>query len=309
MDLTQMKEYFPSSYRWGNVQVGSAHGEIPTIPIGSIFYMGHKLVKDPATGDFDEIAVGELIEKCDNTAKMLGIRYILDVIGNTPEALVKYVTFLKKVTDAPLLVNASLADVRIDAMKLLADKGFTDLGYNSIGGFSTDEEIEALSELPVEAAVIQAYAKGKKRDAALSTLVGDRRCSSLLEKAYRAGISKVMVDIPTLDMSSIGSVPHSARIIRETIDLPCGTASSNATYASPILRDRSRMSLQQFRCVDASVNSYLASQGCAFTLMGPLSGYEWVFPAMAFANAYHVYGLRPDGVNPATENHPLYQVI
>ena len=309
MELNQMKDFFQSEFTWGNIRVGGSHGEIPSVPIGSIFYMGHKLVKDPEAGDFDECEVARLIEKCDRLAETLGIHYMLDVIGNTPQALVKYIGFLKKITDAPLLINASMADVRITALAELAQKGYTDLGYNSIGGFSTDEEIKVLSELPVEAAIIQAYAKGKKRDAAVGALLGDKRCSSLLEKACHAGISKVLVDVPTLDISSIGTVPHSIQAIREIISIPCGTASSNATYSSPLLRDRSKMTVHQFRAVDASVNGYLAAQGCSFTLMGPLAGAEWVFPAMAFANAYHLYGLRPDGILPVTQEHPLFRVI
>ena len=310
MDLELLKQYFHSEFTFGGVQVGGSCGEIPTVPIGSIFYMGHKIVRDPATGDFDELAAARLVEQCDALSDKLGIRYMLDVIGNTPQALVKYVSFLKKVTRAPLLVNASLPEVRLQALQEITDRGLADgVGYNSIGGFSTEAEIEALAKLPVDTSIVQAYAKGKKPDAPLMALLGDRRNESLLEKAYRAGIPNVLVDIPTLDIASIGMVPRAAAAIKSTIDLPCGTASSNATYGSGWLRNRENISKEQFHAVDASVNAYLATQKCSFVLMGPLAGFSWVFPAVAFANAYHVYGLRIDGVHPKTERHPMFEVI
>ena len=310
MELDLLKQYFHSEFTFGGVRVGGSCGEIPTVPIGSIFYMGHRIVRDAERGEFDELAAARLVEQCDTLARQLGIRYMLDVIGNTAEALVNYVGFLKKVTNAPLLVNASLPEVRLRALIELTDRGLSDgVGYNSIGGFSTEEEVAALAALPVDTAVVQAYAKGKKPDAALSVLLGDRRSASLLEKAYQAGIPNVLIDIPTLDLASIGTVPLAAAAIKSVIDLPCGTASSNATYGSAWLRDRQKLTREQFQAVDASVNAYLATRQCSFLFMGPLSGYAWVFPAVAFANAYHVYGMRINGIRPKTERHPMFEVM
>ena len=80
----------------GNVRIGGDYGEIPTVLIGSIFYMNHRIVKDPQTGSFDEEKAGALIKTCNALSEQLGVKYMLDVIGNTPEALIRYITFFKR---------------------------------------------------------------------------------------------------------------------------------------------------------------------------------------------------------------------
>ncbi len=46
--------FFAKTFEVGNVRVGGSHSQIPTVLIGSIFYMRHKIVKDEMSGDFDE---------------------------------------------------------------------------------------------------------------------------------------------------------------------------------------------------------------------------------------------------------------
>lgn len=309
----EIKESFESIFDVGNVKVGGDYGEIPTVLIGSIFYMRHKIVKNAETGIFDEIAAADLIHSCESLAQKLGIKFMLDVVGNTSEALVNYIKFIKKVTDAPPLLNATLPETRIQALETLADLGLLEnVVYNSINGFSTEEELESLSKLPIDTSIIQAYNPGSKKiDGPLKVLLGNpkRDIEGLLNKAKRCGIKKVMVDIPTLDMSSIGMVAQSGKQIKETLGIPVGTAPSNATYASQWLRNKENLSTEQFRAVDATVNSYLAGRGCNFLFYGPIEGYKWVFPACAAVNAVDVYGMRSMGIKPATEDHPFFKIL
>ena len=302
---------FERDFTIGDVRLGGRCGEIPTVLIGSIFYMKHKIVKDAQTGSFDEEKARELVEGCNELSARLGVRFMLDVIGNTSEALLNYITFLKGVTDAPILLNATLPEVRIEALRELHKRGMLEnIVYNSINGFSTPEELEALAELPICASVVQAYNPGsKKPDGPYRTLLGKNGKEGFLEKAKRAGMTKLLIDIPTLDLSNIGTIPYAAAVIQEELGLPVGTAPSNATYASGWLRDREHISREQFRAVDASVNSYLAANGCNFLFIGPLDGCRWVMPAVAAVNAFHVYGKRSAGIRPLTEDHPMYKVL
>ena len=307
------KDYdcFEKKFTIGNVSVGGNFGEIPTVLIGSIFYMHHRLVKDAEEGIFDEEKVTSIVKNCEELSEKLGNRFMLDVIGNTPKALVRYITFLRSITKAPLLVNAPLPEVRIQALQELNRMGQLDgIIYNSINAFSTEEELQALAKLPIDATIIQAYNTGsKKPDGPLKTLTGTSKKEGFLEKAKRAGMTKVMVDIPTLDMSSIGMIPHAGVCIKEELGLPVGTAPSNATYASPWFRNKENISTEQFRAVDATVSSYLAAMGCNFLFIGPVEGYRWILPATAAVNAFHVYGMRSQGVKPETEDHPMFRVL
>ncbi|MFZ5646052.1 MAG: hypothetical protein ACOY30_00330 [Bacillota bacterium] len=311
MALPEEQAYFYDVFEIGNVKVGGNNSQIPTVLIGSIFYMRHKIVKNDETGEFDEPAAARLIKNCQDWADKLGIGFMLDVVGSTSRALVNYIRFIKKVTGAPVLINSTLPETRIAAVKDLAEAGMLDnIIYNSINPFSTEEEIDALAGLPVEAAVVQAYnPRSKKPDGPLKVLLGDDEKVGLLGIARKCGIEKIMVDIPILDMSSVGLVAHSAKIIKEKLGVPVGTAPANATYTSSWLKDRTNISVEQFRVIDATVNAYLVANSCNFLFFGPVEGATWVFPACAMVDAVNVYGARHLGVNPATESHPIYVVL
>lgn len=311
MNTQEKYNCFEKVFTIGKVPVGGKYGEIPTVLIASIFYMNHKIVTDPEEGTFDECRADALIRECTVLSEKMGNKFMLDVIGDTSKALVKYITFLKKITDAPILLNATLPEVRIEALKILADRNCLDgIIYNSINGFSTQEELEELSQLPIDASVVQAYNPGsKKPEGPYKILIGNERKSGFLEKASQAGMKKLLIDIPTLDLSNIGTIPLSGKIIKDELGLPVGTAPSNATYASQWLRNRENISLQQFHGVDASVNAYLAANGCNFLFIGPIEGCKWVMPATAAVNAFHLYGMRSQGIKPATEDHPIFKIL
>jgi len=303
--------FFQEVFQVGNVKVGGSNSRIPTVLIGSIFYMRHKIVRDDEAGYFDEAAAARLIENCQYWADKLGIGLMLDVVGSTSQALVNYVRFIKKVSSVPVLVNSTLPETRVEAVKELAEAGLLDnVVYNSLNIYCTEEEIAALVDLPIEAAVVQAYnPKTKKPDGPFKALVGDEEGGGILGVARRCGIKKAMVDIPALDMSSLGLIPHAAKIIKERLKVPVGTAPANATYTSPWLRDRTVITPEQFRVLDATVNAYLVANGCNFLFFGPVEGASWIFPACAMADAMNVYGARHLGISPDADSHPMYVVL
>ncbi|MFX1265011.1 MAG: tetrahydromethanopterin S-methyltransferase subunit H, partial [Promethearchaeota archaeon] len=48
-------------YNVGGVKVGGNLGENPTVLVGTIFYGGHKIVKDAAKGEIDKKTAEDLI--------------------------------------------------------------------------------------------------------------------------------------------------------------------------------------------------------------------------------------------------------
>ncbi len=302
---------FLSSFEIGKVKVGCHNSQLPTVLIGSIFYMRHKIVKDDQEGKFDEIAAAKLIEKASNLANSLRLSLMLDVIGATSKALIRYIKFVKKVSDVPILINSTSPETRVEAVKELAEDGLLDdIVYNSINHFSTEEEIQALASLPIEAAVVQAYnLRSKSPNSPLKALIGDKDRPGLLDAARRCNIVKIMVDIPTLDMASIGALPYSAKIITEKLQLPVGTAPANATYASAWLKDRSRSIHEDFRVIDATASAYLVANRFDFLFFGPIEGGEWILPACALVDALNAYGDRYLGQAPAVDRHPMHVVL
>lgn len=310
--MKEMKQdIFRKAFRIGNIEIGGQKSEIPTVLIGSIFYMRHKIVKDDGEGLFDETAAERLINHCQELSERYGVGFMLDVIGSTPKALVKYVTFIKSRAAVPVLVNSTSPEVRLAALRELAERDLLDgIVYNSINGFGTDGEMDVLAGIPVEAAVVQAYSlKSKKPEGPLKALLGTESRAGLLEKVLRSGIRKIMVDIPILDLPSVGMVGYSARLVKERLGVPVGTAPANAVFTSEWMRDRNRVSPEQFRMLNAAVTSYLVANECNFLFFGPLEGADWVFPACALADAMNVYGARHLGISPQTGLHPMYKVF
>lgn len=302
---------FEKTFTIGNVSVGGDFGEIPTVLIGSIFYMRHKIVKDAEKGIFDEALAARLINDCIALSEKVGAGFMLDVVGNTAEAFVNYVCFIRSITDTPILLNATMPETRIDALQRISDLGCNqNIIYNSINAFSTDDELLRLSQMKIEAAIVQAYNPGsKKATGPYQALIGTDDKEGLLEKAEKADVKKIMIDIPTLDLSSIGLIARSAQIIKDNLGIPVGTAPSNATYASALLRDRTQFSKEQFQALDATVNSYLASRGFNFIFFGPIEGYKWTMPASALVNGISVYAMRSEGVKPLTQTHPIFKML
>lgn len=306
-----MKEKFASTIKISDFEIGGFPGENPPVLIGSIFYMRHKLVQDAEKGIFDQEKTMELIQNIKVLADKTGVSFMFDVVGNTPKALVNYIKFLKENSEFPILLNATLPEVRIEAIKELAEMDLLkDVVYNSINPFSTDEEVAVLKEMPIDKAIVQAYNPGsKKEDGALKALLGTRRIPSLLERALQCGMDKVMIDVPTYDMYSIGTVMAGANLIRKELKIPVGTSASNATYSSEWIRNKENLTTEQFHIVDAAVNGMMISQNCDFLLFGPIEGYKWVLPACAATSAIHAFNLRKNNVQFVDKRHPANKVL
>ncbi|NLN97149.1 MAG: hypothetical protein GX127_01950 [Eubacteriaceae bacterium] len=306
-----MKDQFASTIKISDFEIGGFPGENPPVLIGSIFYMRHKLVQDAEKGIFDQEKTLKLIKNITDLADKTGVSFMYDVVGNTSKALVSYIKFLKDNSKFPMLLNATLPEVRIGAVQELAKLDLLDdVVYNSINPFSTDEEVAILKEMPIDKAIIQAYNPGsKKEDGALKALLGTRRLPSLLERALECGIDKVMIDVPTYDMYSIGTVIAGADLIRKELDVPVGTSASNATYSSEWIRNKDNLTTEQFHIVDAAVNGMMVSQNCDFLLFGPVEGYKWVFPACAATSAIHAFNLRKNNIQFMDKRHPANRVL
>lgn len=311
MKSKKNKNEFHSDFSVGKVRIGGEKSEIPSVLIASIFYMRHKIVKNEILGTIDEIEAGRLIDNCQKLSDRYGVGLMLDVIASTEKALVNYIKFIKGISDVPVLINSSNPEVRIEALKKLVDLGLHDgIVYNSINSFGTDKELECLASLPIDTAVVQAYSvKLKNPNGPLKALLGDSKNLGIIEKVRKTGIKKIMVDIPILDLSSIGLVSYSTKIIKEALSVPVGTAPANAAYSTEWLKDRRNITLDQFRMINASLNVYLIANGSNFLFFGPIENADMVFPACALADAMNVYGARHLGFSPISDSHPMYFVL
>ncbi len=293
----------------GGLTIGGQPGEFPTVLIGSIFYDRHRIVEDPRKGKFDAEQGLELIQQLEEISEKTGNPFMLDVVGNTPEALKKYIDFVAENCNVPFLVDSSSVHTRLQAMKYAIDIGLRGRSiYNSIDYHTDEEELSFVTEIGVESAVVMAFnPRDLRPEGRLELLTGSDENVGLVEKTRKAGIEKLLVDAAVLDLPSIGLSARTILLVKEHLGLPCGCAPSNAV--SSWERCKEDYGEIVFKSCRASANAMPIYFGADYILFGPISYANEVFPVCAMADALVAYTSRHLGTNMQTPNHPLRRIF
>jgi tetrahydromethanopterin S-methyltransferase subunit H len=291
------------------VKVGGQPGEYPTVLIGSIFYERHKIVSDPLKGKFNEGAAESLIKKQEELYDKTGNPFILDVVGLTSVALIKYVEFVSEITEAPFLVDGPSAHVRVPAIEHAIEVGLRDRTiYNSIDYHVKPEEISMLKELGVESSVLMAYnPRNVWPEGRLEILKGYEGQVGLLEVAEKAGIENLLVDTAVFDVPSIGHAAKAIHLVKSRYGLPAGCAPSNAVTTWKRVK-KEYVPYAYPSCLAGS-SIITMMMGANFVLYGSIEFAEVVYPSCAMADAIIAYAARKLGTQPKVKNHPLFKIF
>lgn len=290
-------------YRIGNVEIGGQPGERPTVLIGSIFFGGHAIVRDRQRGLFDEAKARALLERESAAAEETGNPRIVDVVGDTGEALIRYLEFVAAHCDAPLLVDSPDPQARLEAVRYFCgSEVMPRLIYNSIDEHCTDEEAATLRECGVKSAVLLALSNRAVRPADRLTLLRD----CLLPAAERAGIENILVDTGVLDVPSVGWAAQAVRLVKEELGYPAGCAPANAIYLWHKLRAKGTPA---FEAASSVVVTLPQSLGANFVFYGPMRNAPWAYLAAAVMDAMIAHVGRLNKVRPVVESHPLFRIF
>lgn len=284
------------------VKLGGQPGQLPTVLIGSIFHKGHKIVKDPVKGVFDRRRAEHLINLQDEYSDRTGNPCMVDVVGETVEALDRYIDFVASVTDSPILVNGVDPSVRVEASRHAVEVGLKNrVIYNSLNFRCTQEEFQAIREMGLEAAIVQAF---NPRDPTPKGML--RIITDLLERTERYGVSKPLVLTPVLDIPSIGLTAAGLRLIKEDLGIPAGCPPIGVVGR---WRGRSEYCPSAIDSCRGAAAALVQSMGADFIIYGSLSKAPRIFPACALIDAMITYYARFQGVRPLTRSHPIYKVF
>jgi tetrahydromethanopterin S-methyltransferase subunit H len=294
--------------RIDNIELGGKTGERPAVLIGSLFYKNHRLVSDAQKGEFDAKRARELLDREAVLSAQTGNPRILDIIAETPEAMMKYLGFILENSDAPFLVDSSLARVREAGMRFAAREGALERAiYNSIEPQSSSKELDLLGELGVKHAVILAcgaqYIRPKDR---VKLLSGSNEKTGLIQEVKERGVQNILIDPGVLDLPSSGWTAKAIQLVKQQTGLVCGCAPANALYTW--LRQRKFRSPELEAC-GAAVLAMPLFAGADFLFYGPMENANWVYPAVGVMNAMMSYAAKLDGVKPAGQNHPLMRLF
>ena len=303
----------------GNVHIGGQPGEWPTVMCGSIFYGGHKIVNDAIKGIFDKDAALELLNKDGELCRQFGMQRMIDVVGDTSEALINYVGFVLENTDAPILVDSAAIKPIVDTFSYFSDEEVRQrLVYSPIDHVHTADDFAKIKELNVKNALLMSFTAqsvlpeqkmelllGKQWKEAINT--GEYK-EGLLADTINAGVENIMIDVGVIDFQGTAWSAASINTVKENLGLAAGCAPANALF-SWLRRNKDRLPEKtQTSAVGASVYSSVIYSGADFVLYGPINQAEWAYPACAAADALTSYGGRLYGTRAKEKTHPIYNL-
>ncbi len=294
----------------GGFRVGGQPGELPTALIGNVFYKGMPEVADHREGAFEKKSVLKWIRRAEELSERTGVPHFLDIMAMYPEAMKKYVGFVSELNESVFLIDGANTETRVAGLETVRELGLHNRTiYNAIFPQISKEEIEAISESGVTAAIVIAYNEmDLSPEGRLSALKGFDQQVGLLEIADEAGVEKVLVDTMVFDIPSIAYAAEAIKLVKGKLGYPAGCSPANATY--DWRRSQDRLLEKGFAAYNASAHTIAQFNGADFLIYGPIKQAKNMIPACAMNDAVLAYyGQRRLGIKPLVSEHPLYKIF
>ncbi len=291
-------------YTIGRAKVGGQPGELPTFLIGSIFWLGQKMVQDANKGIFDAQEAEKIINTMQTQSDITGVQFALDIVGTTEPAFEKYIDFVAKHSDAPLMLDAMSPKTRMAAAVMAKKMGLSDRClYNSVYKGVTDFELANLKESGVKMSIVLAdNPKDNSLEGKMSVI------EEALALAAKGGITKPLIDtgIPAF-APDMGTAVRTIPIMKEKYGHPVGLGSGNVVTTMGWVKANFA---KEFRpgCRTAT-NSIMQTVGANWLMIGPAEQAEWIFPAVAVTDVYIASAAGDLGTRPLEETHPIYKAF
>lgn len=298
----------------GGVQIGGNLGEIPTVLAGTIFYSGHKLVDDAQRGTFDKKAAEGLVNLQDEVSSATGNACMVQVVGESAQAMARYIEFIAEITDAPLIIDSTSADVRVSGLKFAEEIGILDrVVYNSLNVSAMPDELQALEELQHEAAIILAFNPQDPSIAGKRSVLEEGALNldeGLLSLGQRLGITKPLIDTATTAMGAgAGSSVAFTFVSKTEYGLPTGSGIHNAPSSWPWLNELRKTNKDAFKACDYGSNLTIQMLGADFVLYGPIKNANTVFPLVAMTDVFIAEHANLEFGVEFSDSHPIKKLL
>ena len=291
-------------YDIAKVKVGGQPGELPTFLIGSIFWLGQKMVQDANKGIFDAKEAERIINTMQTQSDMTGVPYGLDVVGTTEEAFGKYIDFVAKHCEAPIMLDAMSPKTRMAAAVMAKKMGLSNrCFYNSVYKGVTDAELAILKDSGIKMSIVLA---DNPKD---TTLEGKMSViAEALALADKGGITKPLIDtaIPAF-APDMGTAVRTITIMKEKYGHPVGLGSGNVVTTMGWVKAHVAKEYRK-GCTTAS-NAIMQVMGANWLMIGPAEQAEWVFPAVAVVDTYISSAAADLDTRPLSEDAPIFKLF
>lgn len=291
-------------YQIGKVQVGGQPGELPTFLIGSIFWLGQKMVQDANRGIFDAKEAEAIINKMETLRDLTGVPFALDVVGTTEEAFAKYIPFVADHTDAPIMMDAMSPKTRMAGAEIIKNAGLQDRCiYNSFYKGVSKVEAAKVKECGITASIVLAdNPKDNSLEGKMQVL------EEALALAKEAGITKPLIDtaIPAFE-PDMGTAVRAIPKIKEKYGHPTGLGTGNVVTTMGWVKAHVP---KEFRYgTRTATNAIMQTLGANWLMFGPAEQSDFVFPAVAIVDTYVASAMGDLDIRPLHEQHPIYKIF
>ena len=295
------------------VQMGGQPGEYPTVLAGTIFYGGHKIIEDEKAGIFDKDAAEERIKTMEEMSDVTGNPTLVQVFGQTEEALVKYLEFVGDICDKPFLIDSTSGEARIAGAQYATDAGLAERAiYNSLNMAAEADEIAAVKESDVTASIVLGFnpmnptIEGKMDMWENGAGTIDQ---GLLPMAEECGITKPLMDTAVTPLGQgAGVAVRTSFAVKSKWGLPVGSGIHNVPSAWDWLREYKKDHKESWPVCDIGSNLIQQMAGGDFVLFGPIENAKIAFPACAMADIFIAEAAKDMGTEPV-EDHPIFKML
>jgi tetrahydromethanopterin S-methyltransferase subunit H len=295
------------------VKIGGQPGEYPTVLAGTIFYGGHNIISDEKTGVFDKDAAEERIKNMEEMMDVTGNPCLVQVFGQTEEALVKYLEFVGDITDYPFLIDSTSGEARMAGAKYTTEAGLSERAiYNSINMSAEPEEIEAVKEADLTSSIVLGF---NPMNSTVEGKIGiwedgdGTIDKGLLKMSEECGITKPLMDTAVTPLGQgAGVAARTTYAVKGKWGLPVGSGIHNVPSAWDWLREYKKDHKEAWPVCDIGSNIVQQMTGGDFVLFGPIENARLAFPACAMADIFIAEAAKAIGTEPV-ENHPINKMI
>jgi len=285
----------------GGVKVGGYPGEHPTVLIGSIFYLGDKVVIDEKKGLFDREEASNLIHQAEEISTRIGVPSMLDVVCSNGDVAAKYLEFAAETTEMPILLDAVNEEAALKGLDCAKELGIIDRTvFNSITPDTKEAVFKKIRRVELKSAILLTYSSR----AIISSEWRVKLLDQMIPKAVEAGIDKPLIDTVVVDISTLGLACKAIFEIKNRYGYPAGCGAHNAVGSWTTLKKKSRE--VKVAC-STVVNCMPAAIGADFVLYGPLKYARYIFPAVGVIDAAYGQLLMEKGKRPSL-NHPRFKI-
>jgi tetrahydromethanopterin S-methyltransferase subunit H len=283
------------------VKVGGEPGITPTVMIGSIFYKGHSIVRDPLEGVFDMNRAEVLIKRVEEQTDMTGLPGMLDIVAENAVAAGRYMDFVAGVAEMPLVVDVPSEESQVEVLQYASDQGLLDrVVLNSLTPHSGSLVYEKIKEVGCSSAILLLYSTTTLLSSDKSGLLDE-----LLPKVEDAGVENILVDSVVIDVPSLGLALKAIHRIKDRYGYPSGCGAHNAISSWKRLEEK--FSVKAVTSAVAVASSLPTALGADFVLYGPIEIAGDVFPAVALVDAAYSQLQIEKRVRPGRD-HPRYRI-